>query len=51
MGGPQGPYVDKVADMEDDEVAVIVVAESEELCDEALKALDPNGKSGPMLSI
>lgn len=41
FGGPQGPYVDNVADMEDDEVAVIVVAESEELCDEALKALNP----------
>ena len=41
MADPQGPYVDKVADMEDDEVAVIVVAETEELCDEALKALNP----------
>ena len=41
MGGPQGSYVDQVADMEDDEVAVIVVAETEELCDEALKALNP----------
>lgn len=41
FGGPQSAYVDAVADMEDDEVAVIVVAESEELCDEALKALNP----------
>ncbi len=41
FGGPQGPYIDNVADMEDDEVAVIVVAESDELCDEALKALKP----------
>jgi CO/xanthine dehydrogenase Mo-binding subunit len=41
MGGPQGAYVDQIADMEDDEVAVIVVAESEEACDEALKALNP----------
>ena len=41
MGGPQGPYVDQVADMEDDEVAVIVVAETEEICDEALRALNP----------
>jgi CO/xanthine dehydrogenase Mo-binding subunit len=40
-GGTPEPYVDQVADMEDDEVAVIVVAESEELCDEALKALNP----------
>ena len=30
IGGPQSAYVDQVADMEDDEVAVIVVAESEE---------------------
>ncbi len=41
FGGPQGSYVDNVADMEDDEVAVIVVAETDELCDEALKALKP----------
>ena len=40
-GGTGAAYVDNVADMEDDEVAVIVVAESAELCDEALKALDP----------
>jgi xanthine dehydrogenase molybdenum-binding subunit len=41
FGGPQGPYVDQAADMEDDEVAVIVVAESEEACEEGLKALNP----------
>jgi CO/xanthine dehydrogenase Mo-binding subunit len=41
FGGPQGPYVDQVADMEDDEVAVIVVAETEEACEEGLKALNP----------
>jgi CO/xanthine dehydrogenase Mo-binding subunit len=41
FGGPQGGYIDNVADMEDDEVAVIVIAESEELCDEALRALKP----------
>ena len=41
MGGAQGGYVDQIADMEDDEVAVIVVAETEELCEEALKALNP----------
>ncbi|NLV29958.1 MAG: xanthine dehydrogenase family protein molybdopterin-binding subunit [Acidobacteria bacterium] len=40
-GGAQAAWVDNVADMEDDEVAVIVVAESAELCDEALKALNP----------
>ncbi len=47
MGGPQGPYVDRTADMEDDEVAVIVVAETEELCDEALKALNPKWEVKP----
>ncbi len=41
FGGPQGPYVDQVANMEDDEVAVIVIAETEEACDEGLKALNP----------
>jgi CO/xanthine dehydrogenase Mo-binding subunit len=39
MMGPSGPYLDNVADQEDAEVAVIVVAESEELCEEALKLL------------
>ena len=47
FGGPQGPYVDQVADMEDDEVAVIVVAESEEICDEALRALKPDWEVRP----
>ncbi len=47
MGGPSGPYVDRTADMEDDEVAVIVVAESEELCDDALKALNPKWEVRP----
>jgi CO/xanthine dehydrogenase Mo-binding subunit len=46
-GGSSGSYVDTVADMEDDEVAVIVVAESEELCDEALKALNPQWEIRP----
>jgi len=41
FGGPQSAYVDQVADMEDDEVAVIVVAESDDICDEALRALKP----------
>jgi CO/xanthine dehydrogenase Mo-binding subunit len=45
--GPSGPYVDQVADMEDDEVAVIVVAETEEQCDEALKALNPQWEVRP----
>ena len=39
--GPQGPYIGNNANMEDEEVGVIVVAETEELCDEALKALNP----------
>ena len=47
FGGPQGPYVDQVADMEDDEVAVIVVAETEEACDEGLKALNPQWEVRP----
>ena len=46
-GGSSGSYVDNIADMEDDEVAVIVVAESEELCDEALKALNPQWEVRP----
>jgi CO/xanthine dehydrogenase Mo-binding subunit len=41
FGGPQGPYVGQTANMEDEEVAVIVIAESEEACDEALRALNP----------
>jgi CO/xanthine dehydrogenase Mo-binding subunit len=47
FGGPQGPYIDQVADMEDDEVAVIVVAETEEACDEALRALNPQWEVRP----
>jgi CO/xanthine dehydrogenase Mo-binding subunit len=39
--GPSGPYLGNAANMEDEEVGVIVVAETEELCDEALKALNP----------
>jgi CO/xanthine dehydrogenase Mo-binding subunit len=41
FGAPEGPYVGNSANMEDEEVGVIVVAETEELCDEALKALNP----------
>ncbi len=41
FGGPTGPYVSNTANMEDEEVGVIVVAETEEACDEALKALNP----------
>jgi CO/xanthine dehydrogenase Mo-binding subunit len=46
-GGAQGPYVSQVANMEDEEVAVIVVAETEEACDEALRALKPQWEIGP----
>lgn len=38
--GPAQPLLDNIADQEGAEVAVIVVAESEEICDEALKQLD-----------
>lgn len=41
FGGPAGPYIGNTANMEDEEVGVIVVAETDELCDEALKALNP----------
>ena len=39
MMGPPSPFLDNIADQEDAEVAVIVVAESEDLCDEALRLL------------
>ena len=38
-GGPPAAYLSNTANMEDEEVAVIVVAETEDLCDEALRAL------------
>ncbi len=38
--GHPRPWLDNIADQEGTEVAVIVVAESEELCDEALNALE-----------
>jgi CO/xanthine dehydrogenase Mo-binding subunit len=47
FGGPSGPYVSNTANMEDEEVGVIVVAETEELCDEALKALNPQWEVRP----
>jgi CO/xanthine dehydrogenase Mo-binding subunit len=39
MGPPQ-PFLDNIADQEGAEVAVIVVAEDEDLCEEALRQLD-----------
>jgi CO/xanthine dehydrogenase Mo-binding subunit len=47
FGGPQGPYVSQTANMEDEEVAVILVAETEEACDEGLKALNPQWEVHP----
>jgi CO/xanthine dehydrogenase Mo-binding subunit len=47
FGGPQGPYIDQIADMEDDEVAVIVIAKTEEACYEGLKALKPQWEVRP----
>jgi CO/xanthine dehydrogenase Mo-binding subunit len=41
IGATTGPYIGNTANMEDEEVGVIVVAGTEELCDEALKALNP----------
>ena len=38
--GPAQPFLDNIADQEGTEVAVIVVAENEDICDEALKQLD-----------
>lgn len=38
--GPAQPFLDNIADQEGAEVAVIVVAESEDICDEALRRLD-----------
>ncbi len=47
FGGPAGPYVGNSANMEDEEVGIIVVAETDELCDEALKALNPQWEVKP----
>jgi xanthine dehydrogenase molybdenum-binding subunit len=38
--GKRRPYLDNIADQEGAEVAVIVVAESEDICEEALRQLD-----------
>ncbi len=47
FGGPSGPYIGNSANMEDEEVGVIVIAETEELCDEALIALNPQWEIRP----
>ncbi len=38
--GPAQPFLDNIADQEGTEVAVIVVAENEDICEEALRQLD-----------
>ena len=40
MGGPPEPFLDNIADQEGAEVGVIVVAENEDICEEALRALE-----------
>jgi CO/xanthine dehydrogenase Mo-binding subunit len=47
FGGSQGSYVGQEANMEDEEVGVIVVADTEEACDEALRALNPQWEIRP----
>ncbi len=39
MGGPPQAFLDNIADQEGAEVGVIVVAENEDICEEALRAL------------
>jgi CO/xanthine dehydrogenase Mo-binding subunit len=38
--GPRQPFLDNIADQEGAEVGVIVVAENQDICEEALRALD-----------
>ncbi len=38
--GPAQPFLDNIADQEGAEVAVIVIAETEDICEEALRQLD-----------
>jgi CO/xanthine dehydrogenase Mo-binding subunit len=40
MGGPRQAFLENIADQEGAEVGVIVVAENEDICEEALRALD-----------
>jgi xanthine dehydrogenase molybdenum-binding subunit len=39
LGGPPLPFLDNIADQEDAEVGIIVVAETEAICEEALRLL------------
>jgi CO/xanthine dehydrogenase Mo-binding subunit len=45
--GPAQPFLDNIADQEGAEVAVIVVAENEDICEEALRQLDVKWKVLP----
>jgi CO/xanthine dehydrogenase Mo-binding subunit len=48
-GAPGGDFLDNIADQEDAEVAVVVVAETEDLCDEALRLLKVDWEVRPHL--
>ncbi len=48
MGPPQA-FLDNLADQEGDEVGVIVVAENEDLCEEALRALEVQWEELPFV--
>jgi CO/xanthine dehydrogenase Mo-binding subunit len=50
MGGPPSPFLDNIADQEGAEVAVIVVAETEDLCDAALRLLKVDWDIKPHLA-
>ncbi len=47
MGGPTQAFLDNIADQEGAEVGVIVVAENEDVCEEALRALEVDWKLLP----
>jgi CO/xanthine dehydrogenase Mo-binding subunit len=47
--GPSRPWLDNIADQEGAEVAVIVVAENEDICEEALRQLDIEWEIRPHL--
>jgi CO/xanthine dehydrogenase Mo-binding subunit len=49
MGGPPQAFLDNEADQEGDEVGAIVVAESEDICEEALRALEVEWEQMPFI--
>ena len=49
MGGPPQAFLDNLADQEGAEVGVIVVAENEDICEEALRALDVEWEVLPLV--